>query len=165
MKKIHLFWVLCLTACSTNKPLKPFAALESKVQPYSREFSATHDELWMAAVKAMEVYTITQANREHGFLQTDLEKNKYNPEILAEQMDSRTLASLEESHGVYQSKIILHILKAPNGNKVEIQKILSKFDNSIGLYRNETSDGREENAFLDRVANYLPLTKNTQEKK
>jgi hypothetical protein len=145
MNKIFAFVVLLASGCASYQTPKTFFVEEKPETTFERTFNCDKETLWLATVSALENYTLVSANREKGFLRTDMESQRFNQDVLP-----RTLAS-SEATGVYRSRINTQIVPSGSNFKLQITKTLLKFDNQLGLYRHELSDGIEEAAIFALV--------------
>ncbi len=140
-----------LTSCVSSKPAPRPLDL-----PYSFIFEGRFDDVWKATVSVLESYTITVANRDAGLLQTDWEKQRYNPDLY----DNPDVPTLMEE---VQSRIKLKLSKAVMNDtggpavRVQINKEFEIFKNFFSDWERQPTDGYEEQVLLYRINQNLKI--------
>ena len=151
MRKI--FGVLCSTllfvhfcGCSSAPPLEPF---------YTRLYAGNYDDVWLAALKAMNEYPLKLSNKDTGRIQSEIVNGPYNDLVFtypdAIELPERFRYSVELSFAKLVSETNQPLVR------VRAKKALEKFHDFYTGWLSYPSDGLEEKILLYRVEHILRM--------
>jgi hypothetical protein len=153
MKKLFLFYpavlaVLFSVSCATPPPADPF---------YTRLYIGTYDDVWLAALKALNEYPLKLSNKDTGRIQTEIVNGPYNeltmtfPDQL--ELPERFRYSLDLSFAKLESEDKRPLVR------IRIRKLLEKFHDFYTGWIAFPPDGLEEKVLLYRVEHILRMEK------
>jgi hypothetical protein len=153
MKKIILFSVFFSSiffwgGCATPPPADPF---------YTRLYIGTYDDVWLAALKALNEYPLKLSNKDTGRIQTEIVNGPYNeltmtyPDQL--ELPERFRYSLDLSFAKLESDDKRPLVR------IRIRKLLEKFHDFYTGWVAFPPDGLEEKVLLYRVEHILRMEK------
>ncbi len=157
--------LLALGACSTMGDRPSISDGTSPVKYPSTVFNESQATMWLAAVRAMDIYSLTDANRDHGLLQTEWSVQKSNPDVFVfrklndgndgSQWSERGPASTTGGWGENRSRLKLKMSPEKSDStktRVEVQKELLSYNRLNGKFEATSSDHSEELALLDNIS-------------
>jgi len=122
---------------------------------YTRVYEGTYDEVWLAALKAVNDYPLKVSNKDSGKIASELVNGPYNDLFLSppEAID------LPEKFR-YSLRFNFAKLEAEDGNplvRVRLEKNLEQFHDFYTGWLSYPSDGLEEKLLLYRIEHILKM--------
>lgn len=143
--------LLLLTACATSQPPKRPVDL-----PFSRVYVGTYDTVWTAAIKVLDIYSITVANREAGQLHTEWSDFRHNREMYDHPEQSDALEEVKYRLKLKLSKAVVTQTGEP-AVRVQVLKELLEYKNIQTDWIRVPSDTFEENVILYRIGQRIRI--------
>ncbi len=150
-KLLSLVLVLFLGACATSQPPKRPVEL-----PFSRVYVGTFDNVWTAAVRVLDNYSITVANREAGQLQTEWSDFRHNRDLYDHPEQNDALEEVKYRLRIKLSKAVVTQSGEP-AVRVQVLKELMEYKNIQTDWYRIPSDTFEENVILYRIGQRLRI--------
>lgn len=148
ISRFLIFWIILagLTGCVSAPKTDLF---------YTRVYEGTYDEIWLAALKAVNDYPLKVSNKDSGKIASELVNGPYNDLFLtpAESID------LPEKYR-YSLKFNFAKLEAEDGQplvRVRLEKNLEQFHDFYTGWLGFPSDGLEERLLLYRIEHILKM--------
>ncbi len=141
-------FALSLFGCASTPPSEPF---------YSRLYVGTYDDVWLAALKALNEYPLKLSNKDTGRIQSEIVNGPYNDLVMAYP------GSLELPER-YRFSVDFSFAKLVSDDKrplvrVRVRKALERFQDFYTGWLQYPSDGLEEKVLLYRIEHILRMEK------
>jgi hypothetical protein len=141
-------FLLCLAACATGRSPEPYQ---------TRIYNGSYDEVWLAALKALNDYPLKISNKDTGKIQSEVVNGPYNDLLFVypEALD------LPER---FRYSLRLNFAKLATAEdqpvtRIRIIKDLERFNDFYTGWVAYPSDGLEEKLLLYRIEHILRMQK------
>lgn len=146
IRLVFLMVAVGLVGCASKRPEEPF---------YTRIYSASYDEIWVATLKALNDFPLKLSNKDAGKIQSEVVNGPYNDLLFAHpegiELPERFRYSLRFNFARFITE------EDKPSVRVRIVKDLERF---IDFYTGWTafpSDGIEERVLLYRIEHLLKM--------
>ena len=142
------FLAVFLSGCVSKPAGEPF---------YTRLYVGTYDEVWMAALKALNEYPLKLSNKDSGRIVSEVVNGPYNEVVL-------TYPDPIELPERFRYSLDFNFAKLVGDDRqplirVRVRKGLEKFHDFYTGWLSFPSDGLEERVLLYRIENILRMEK------
>ena len=138
--------------CASTPPAEPF---------YSRLFVGSYDDVWLAALKALNEYPLKLSNKDTGRIQSEIVNGPYNDLVMSYpgplELPERYRFSVDFSFAKLVSDDKRPLVR------IRLRKSLERFQDFYTGWLAYSSDGLEERVLLYRIEHILRMEKKLSE--
>jgi hypothetical protein len=156
---LQIAFLLPMLSCVSSQP--PPRPLDF---PFARIYVGTFNDVWSAAIRILDLYSITVANRDAGLLQTEWSESRYNSELFKYPDNDPPLEEISYRLKIKLSKAFISQTGQP-AVRVQVLKELKEYKNFFSDWERIPTDGYEEKIILYRIGQRLAIINAQKEAK